>query len=208
MPQNTTITVSRVTGFGMGLISPATFIAVHSYFSTKRGQAVGLAMAGTGIGQMVMPHVVRVLLEWYGFRASVLIVGGLALNGLVGCALFQPVEWHMRRSPDFGEETKVREDIERGPGDEERPNGVAALNAIEAHQSQVPVRQQRRDGDSCWRSVFKAVDLSLFRDPVFCSITVGLSLVYAASINFSMIFPYFLQVSETQMFLIFTFRFF
>lgn len=181
----------------MGLISPATFIAVHSYFSTKRGQAVGLAMAGTGIGQMVMPHVVRVLLEWYGFRASVLIVGGLALNGLVGCALFQPVEWHMRqRSQSDEEKTEsveiVREDDVK---DELASDAVVPLNVIEAE----PALNLRRDGDnrkkSCLRNVLKAMDLSLFRDPVFCSITVGLSLVYAASINFSMIFPYFLQVS-------------
>lgn len=69
-------------GVGLGLISPSTFIAVNSYFTTRRGQAIGLAMAGTGLGQMIMPHVVRMLLDSYGFKGTILIMGGLALNGV------------------------------------------------------------------------------------------------------------------------------
>lgn len=30
---------------------------MHSYFSEKRGQAVGLSMAGTALGMLVMPQV-------------------------------------------------------------------------------------------------------------------------------------------------------
>lgn len=70
------------TGIGLGLINPSSFIAVNSYFSSNRGRAVGLALAGTGIGQMLMPHVVRLLLDYYGFRGTILIMGALALNGV------------------------------------------------------------------------------------------------------------------------------
>lgn len=40
-------------------------------------------MAGTGLGQMIMPHVVRLLLDNYGFKGTILIMGGLALNGVM-----------------------------------------------------------------------------------------------------------------------------
>lgn len=70
------------TGLGLGLINPSSFIAVNSYFSSKRGRAVGLALAGTGLGQMIMPHVVRILLEEYGFKGTTFVLGGLALNGV------------------------------------------------------------------------------------------------------------------------------
>lgn len=33
-------------GLGLGFINPSSFIAVNSYFSTKRGRAIGLALAG------------------------------------------------------------------------------------------------------------------------------------------------------------------
>lgn len=66
----------------MGLIQPSTFVAVNSYFRAKRGRAVGVSMAGTGVGQMLMPHLVRYLLDSYGFRGTALILGALAFNGV------------------------------------------------------------------------------------------------------------------------------
>lgn len=163
----------------MGLMNPATFIAVHSYFSTRRGQAVGLAMAGTGIGQMAMPHVVRMILENYGFRGSILIMGGLALNGCAGALLFQPVEWHMpKRTQPVHLESVMVQDMN--------------TNAVTTGST--------RDG-SMFGKLCKSMDLALFKDPVFVSITIGLALVYTASINFSMIFPYFLQVRLNHFFL-------
>nr|CAD7196292.1 unnamed protein product [Timema douglasi] len=83
-------------GLGLGFLAPCTFVAVNTYFTTRKGRAVGLSLAGTGLGQMVMPHAVRLLLEEYGFRGTVLFIGGLSLHALVGAALFQPVEWHMK----------------------------------------------------------------------------------------------------------------
>lgn len=61
---------------------------------------------GTGVGQMIMPNIVRILLDEYGFRGAALIMASLAFHGLVGAALFQPVEWHMKRTHSescFGE---------------------------------------------------------------------------------------------------------
>lgn len=43
--------------------------------------------------------------------------------------------------------------------------------------------------------ISRAMDLQLLKDPIFVSIAVGLALAYTASINFSMLFPYFLQVN-------------
>lgn len=55
---------------------------------------------------MIMPNIVRILLDEYGFRGAALIMASLAFHGLVGAALFQPVEWHMKRTQSescFGE---------------------------------------------------------------------------------------------------------
>lgn len=68
---------------------PSTFLAVNSYFNRRRSQAVGLSMAGTGIGQMLMPQVVRFLLDEFGYKGTTLILGGLCLNGVAGALLFQ-----------------------------------------------------------------------------------------------------------------------
>lgn len=69
-------------GLGIGLLQSSTFLAIDAYFTTKRGRAVGVAMAGTGFGQMIMPHLVRYLLDNFDYKGATLILGGLALNGV------------------------------------------------------------------------------------------------------------------------------
>lgn len=74
----------------------AAFVALNHYFAKKRGQAVGLSMAGTALGMLIMPQLVRILLEEFSFRGAVLILAGLALHSAVGSILLQPVKWHLK----------------------------------------------------------------------------------------------------------------
>lgn len=53
-------------------------------------------MAGTAIGMLILPQLVRILLESYGFRGAVLILSGLALHAALGSTLLQPVKWHLK----------------------------------------------------------------------------------------------------------------
>lgn len=77
--------------FGLGLMYPATFVAIKGYFTSKRGRAVGLSMAGTGVGQMLMPQAVRFLLDEFGYRWTTRIIGALCLHGVAGALLFQVI---------------------------------------------------------------------------------------------------------------------
>lgn len=77
----------------------AAFVALNHYFAKKRGQAVGLSMAGTALGMLIMPQLVRYLLEEFSFRGAVLIIAGLALHAAVGSFLLQPVKWHLKDEP-------------------------------------------------------------------------------------------------------------
>lgn len=80
----------------MGLATSAAFVALNHYFKKKRGQAVGLSMAGTALGMMIMPQLVKILLENFGFKGSILMLSGIALNAVVGGMLLQPAKWHMK----------------------------------------------------------------------------------------------------------------
>ncbi|XP_058443025.1 uncharacterized protein LOC131425284 [Malaya genurostris] len=88
-------TYSVINGIGVGLATSAAFVALNHYFSRKRGQAVGLSMAGTALGMLIMPQLVRYLLEAYDFRGAVLLLSGLALHAAVGATLLQPIKWHL-----------------------------------------------------------------------------------------------------------------
>lgn len=89
-------TYSVINGIGVGLATSAAFVALNHYFAKKRGQAVGLSMAGTALGMLIMPQLVRILLELYGFRGAVLVLSGIALHATVGAMLLQPIKWHLK----------------------------------------------------------------------------------------------------------------
>lgn len=66
----------------MGLATSAAFVALNHYFSKKRGQAVGLSMAGTALGMLILPQLISLFLELYGFRGTLQIIGALALHAV------------------------------------------------------------------------------------------------------------------------------
>jgi MFS transporter, MCT family, solute carrier family 16 (monocarboxylic acid transporters), member 14 len=77
----------------------AAFVALNHFFTRKRGQAVGLSMAGTAMGMLVLPQLVRFLLEEFSFRGAVLILAALALHATIGSFLLQPIKWHLKEVP-------------------------------------------------------------------------------------------------------------
>ncbi|KAJ2950508.1 hypothetical protein O0L34_g8752 [Tuta absoluta] len=92
-------TYSIIGGFGVGLASSSSFVSLNHFFSKKRGQAVGLSMAGTGFGLMVMPQLVKLLLSEFGFRWTVVILGALAFHAVLGSCLLQPIKRHLIEVP-------------------------------------------------------------------------------------------------------------
>ncbi|XP_072944570.1 uncharacterized protein [Epargyreus clarus] len=91
------ITYGVLLGLGLGFIQNSSFVAINAYFKLKKSRAVGLANVGTGVGQTLMPHVVRFLLEKYNFRGACMILASLSLHGIAGTMLIHPVERHMKK---------------------------------------------------------------------------------------------------------------
>lgn len=181
------LSYSLCVGFGLGVIIQAQFNAINRYFSTRKGCSVGIAVAGTGTGQALLPHLVRYLLEIYGFSGSVLIMGGLAWNGLVGGSLFQPVEWHLTNK-----EKKSKK--KRKKSHEMTFGHVNDTNNVSKVKTELQVRYIKGIR-GIGKQIFELMDLKLLRDPSFLILTLGLALAYTASISFSMIYPFYLQVS-------------
>lgn len=201
-----TISYGFFVGLGLGFINPSSFIAVNSYFSKNRGRAVGLALAGTGLGQMIMPNIVHLLLEYYGFKGTTLILSALALNGVVGASLFQPVQWHMKRFDEnhFNEKKMLLQPCKHKNVETNENNNCAYQLADgsdiddddDFYDNQSSISEVHIIKKPSWFDrISKALDLQLLKDKIFISIIFGLALAYTASINFSMIFPDFLQVS-------------
>lgn len=84
-------------GIGAGLSFPPTVYIVTSYFVRLRGLANGVCISGSAIGSIILPPILRILLEKYGYRGAILIMGALTLNTWVAAIFYHPVERHMKR---------------------------------------------------------------------------------------------------------------
>ncbi|XP_038055065.1 monocarboxylate transporter 13-like [Patiria miniata] len=79
-------------GFGAALVWFSCFSVMASYFKEKYQLAVGISMMATPIGLMVYGPMTQLLLDTYGWRATMLLLGGVSFH-LVACALL------VRRNP-------------------------------------------------------------------------------------------------------------
>ncbi|KAJ6638085.1 Monocarboxylate transporter 12, partial [Pseudolycoriella hygida] len=86
-------------GTGAGLSFPPTVYIVTSYFVRLRGLANGICISGSAFGSIILPPILRYLLENYGYRGAVLIMGGITLNTWVAAIFYEPVENHLKRVP-------------------------------------------------------------------------------------------------------------
>lgn len=123
------ITYSIFGGIGVGLASSSSFVSLNHYFTKKRGQAVGLSMAGTGFGLMVMPQLVRLLLDEYGFRGAVIVLGALAFHSVLGSTLLQPVKWHLIDEP-IDQEMQVVKEMDRIDENDEENEDKFEMNPL------------------------------------------------------------------------------
>ncbi|XP_049808566.1 uncharacterized protein LOC126251895 isoform X3 [Schistocerca nitens] len=91
--------------FGMALavgnqmLTAALSLAFNSYFKELRSRAAGVSISLMGLGPVVMPQLVTLLLRNYTTAGAALIIGGLSLHSVVAALLLQPVRWHMKPAP-------------------------------------------------------------------------------------------------------------
>ncbi|XP_038208362.1 monocarboxylate transporter 12-B-like [Zerene cesonia] len=210
-------------GVGLGFIQNASFVSINSYFKLKKSIAVGIAMAGTGIGQTVMPHVVRYLLDKYGFLGACLLLSGLSLHGICGTLLIQPVEWHLKKVEEevVIDEKSLFENKCNATGEVYNRARRATIPSVllenekqkvDSHKllsqsftqlqqngkPNVPMNEQiiNTNGNkviSMLKNVYDLLDISLLTNIRFLNVIIGTSLTFVSIQNFSMLYPLFLQ---------------
>jgi hypothetical protein len=99
-------------------------------------------------------------------------MGGIMLTGVIGALLFDPVEKHMR----------VRKN------DETQPLTSTPIN--------IP-QTDNEDNSTFWKRFINTMDLGLLSDSRFLILNFVLACGFAVAIDFTLILPFFLQVSES-----------
>ncbi|XP_057672845.1 monocarboxylate transporter 12 isoform X3 [Diorhabda carinulata] len=100
------ITIGIGTGTGFGLIYLPAIVSVTTYFEKKRSLATGIAVCGSGLGTFLFAPIISKLLSEYGWRGSILIIGGIVLECILFGALFRPLE---NNNGDKGKKLKSSE---------------------------------------------------------------------------------------------------
>jgi predicted MFS family arabinose efflux permease len=96
--------------------------AISAWFDDRRGLALGIAMAGVGLGAIIVPQIARALIELVGWRGAYVGLGALTL------AVAFPAVALSIREPD------VREESGRAGAPLVRRPGVAAREAARSAQ--------------------------------------------------------------------------
>ena len=80
------LTYSLCVGLGVGLAYVPAIGTVQRWFVRRRGFASGLAVAGIGLGTLLMPPLAAALIDIAGWRWAYVVLGLVALGGTVAAA--------------------------------------------------------------------------------------------------------------------------
>ncbi|CAH1781715.1 unnamed protein product [Owenia fusiformis] len=83
-----------VCGIGVGLVYGPSLVMVALYFEKRRAISNAIAVTGGAIGSLAMPPLLRVLLDQYGYKNALLILGALMFNIIVSGALYRPLSFY------------------------------------------------------------------------------------------------------------------
>ena len=90
------VTFGVFTGVGIGLTTTPGVILTARYFDKRRGVANAFCFSGPAAGSFILPFLIEHLLEVYGFRGTMLILGACMLHILISSALFRPLAIHVK----------------------------------------------------------------------------------------------------------------
>ncbi|XP_052888939.1 uncharacterized protein LOC128297352 [Anopheles moucheti] len=119
------ITYSIIASLGMGFCNSSFSLALNTYFVVRRNKAAGIAMTITGLGPILLPQLVSLLLGLYGARYCLLIIGALATHIIAGGLLLQPIKWHLLTVPGLADQ------LDTGPALPCAPVDVRIIPATE-----------------------------------------------------------------------------
>ncbi|XP_062603642.1 monocarboxylate transporter 12-like [Saccostrea cucullata] len=120
-------TYGVLTGFGFGLSFPPSVVIATRHFNKRRGVANGINMAGAAVGGICMPILMQMLIDNFGLKGCMLILGGTMANICPCALLLRPTHQYPRLKKEE-EMEKVDPD---GGAKEDWMNVVTRKNFIE-----------------------------------------------------------------------------
>lgn len=87
---------SVIQGAGFGLMIPAAYTTFNAYFVEKRVMMMSIAQTLIGVGTMIYPIMVQILMDNFGFRGCMAVIAAINAHAIFGMLVLHPVQWHMK----------------------------------------------------------------------------------------------------------------
>ncbi|CAK9821507.1 Monocarboxylate transporter 14 [Anthophora retusa] len=196
------ITYCVIIGIGHGIMFPATSLAMNTYFRKKRNVAMGFSVTLTGLGPILMPLLIAILLENYATTGTLLILAGIATHSFVGASLLKPFREKEITSitkdnditPSFAELKEENESrIE---------NGAVHCRLLDAEfEREIKKSEQYPSDDTNFEStkeqrksilakISENLDLALLKDSRYVAVILGMGVSLVAETNFNAMIPF------------------
>ncbi|KYN43017.1 Monocarboxylate transporter 2 [Trachymyrmex septentrionalis] len=195
------ITYCVIVGIGQGILFPATTLALNTYFRKKRNVAMGFSVTLTGLGPILMPLLIDVLLENFATTGTLLILAGIASHSLIGASLLKPFRKQIEQSILMDKITNVSKE-ENSCVDKTNVENNAVqcqlLNKRNAEEERQPnycpknseTEVKKNKQTSFLKKIVTNMDLDLLRDNRYMAIVLGMSVSLVAETNFNVTIPF------------------
>ncbi|XP_078586113.1 monocarboxylate transporter 13-like [Branchiostoma floridae x Branchiostoma japonicum] len=90
--------IGCLTGLGYALTLSPVMAIVGQYFTKRRALANSLTMLGSSVTSMAFPPLFQYLMDEFGLKGALLIIGGIMLHMVVAGALIRPLEAYKDRT--------------------------------------------------------------------------------------------------------------
>ncbi|XP_046977992.1 monocarboxylate transporter 12-like [Vanessa cardui] len=182
---------------GNGLIYNISCTILNHYFVKRRLLAVSFTQTVIGAVALVSPQFVKWNLETYGFRGTLLIISAVSLQNIIGMALMQPVEWHMKKvevPEEIETETKsllaMEEKGFKGEEDLKKVNKSETENAIKNPTEKFSVENPKDEENQCKKNFMSnIIDVSLLKTFLISNAAVGVALSLFSEYLFTFLLP-------------------
>ncbi|KAK7486466.1 hypothetical protein BaRGS_00022267 [Batillaria attramentaria] len=84
-------TYSSLTGLGAALAYAPSVVMVGHHFTKRRALANGISVSGSAVGSFVLPNLMRHLLNSYGLKGALAIIGAMMFHVCACAVLFRPL---------------------------------------------------------------------------------------------------------------------
>ncbi|GJQ75164.1 hypothetical protein Trydic_g9768 [Trypoxylus dichotomus] len=167
-------TIGIMLGIGNGILMPATYMVVNSYFKERLTLAMSFQVTGSSIAGIFMPQICDFLLATFGITGTVLIFAGISFNAIPAAILLIPAK---EIACDGIKKPTITAQEEKIGGEKATEKLLPVYN-----NTTIPINPESR-AKRLLKSIGRLFNFELFSDRIYVIIVIGMGISFASELN-------------------------